>query len=971
MINILKETKELLKRFLIILLPLIMLFTGIVGVIYFVETNISGSVFFNITSSLKENLKNNQFLAAKNELIIKLLYLYIVLISIAVTGSIVYARLYLTRFKSEEWRRKLSQAVEQSPNIVIITDKKGLIEYINPSFTKLTDYRLNELIGTTLPVFDLQGQAIRINKKPIRINREIFVDIISKGKWKGEVKSKNKKGEFFWIPSTISPIKNDAGEITHYAVISENNTDISFIEKKMTRLARAVESTVDGIIITDPDGKIEYMNQAIKVITGWKDEEIVGKDLRVIHSGLMPKEFFMQLSETHHMPGIEQIIMAEEFYTDIWKVLKKERAWQGQLIGRRKGITQPLSPEYLELHDPSIYWVQSTITPIFDKKEEILGYVVTQHEITKEIIRKEKINMQKEELENRLKEISILREQDERHLLEINMANEQLKMAMNEAYNAYRAKDEFLANVSHELRTPVIGISGMIDMLHETELRDEQREFVELAKVSADTLLSLINDILDFSKFQAGNIDLEIEPFNLKNMIKDTIKIILYRAKAKGLILTESISPKVPQIIKGDPIRLRQILINLLGNAIKFTEQGAVKFYLEVEDNNDERVRDPLDMISLHFSVLDTGIGISEENQKKIFKAFTQADGSTSRKYGGTGLGLTIASQLVEKMNGKMWVQSTIGHGSIFHFTTELQLCKDEEIREIETRDVIKAEPNALYEHAAAKKINVLVAEDNIVNQKFIKTLLQKKQYLVTIANNGKEALETFKTKHFDVILMDVHMPEMDGLETTIQIREHEKDSGQHVPIIAVTANTTKSDRDKCLAVGMDTFLPRPIKAANLFKIIDELLQNIEHLNALQGLGVQPTTINYQSKMEDIPNVQDNSDIFDKNAALESMLGDNDLLKEMTKKFLDRYNAQLDDISKSILSQDHSQLERTAHILKGSISHFFANRAYQAVLKLEELGKNNREMSLAKELFLDLQTEMTKLKTVLTEIVNE
>ncbi|MBF0473891.1 MAG: PAS domain S-box protein [Nitrospirae bacterium] len=654
-------SKERVKSFFAAFVPLTILFTGIEGVIYFVETNFADYALFN---PIIEGLKYDNFIVAKRELLIKLSFLYIILIIIAVIGSYIYMRLYISRRKSEEWLKKLSQAVEQSPGMVMITDKFGQIEYINPSFTKVTDYKLIELVGTTLDMFDIEG-------KPLRLNKEVFVDIISYGSWKGEFKSKKRNGEFYIASSTISPIKDDEGEISHYAIVSENTTDSRAVEEKMTRLAMAIESTADGIIITNPDGKIEYMNPAMKSITGWKDEETIGRDLSIIQSGLMSKEFFMKLSEKHHIPGVEQIIMAEEFYADIWEAMKKGKTWKGQLLGRRKVVPQNLSPEMLELPDPSMYWAQSTITPIFDKKNSILGYVVTQREVTKEVLRKEKINMQKEQLEDRLKEISQLRKLDEEHLNELNMANVQLKLAMEEAYNAYRSKDEFLANVSHELRTPIIGISGMIDMLTETELMDEQREFVELTKLSADTLLTLINDILDFSKIEAGGIELENLPFNVRTLVKDTIKILYYRAKDKGLNLTEFILPKVPQIIIGDSVRLRQILINLIGNAIKFTDQGAVKFYLEVEELNQY-------WVTLHFSVIDTGIGISEENQVKIFKAFTQADGSTSRKYGGTGLGLAIAAQLVEKMNGRIWVQSTIGRGSIFHFTAKFELSKED-----------------------------------------------------------------------------------------------------------------------------------------------------------------------------------------------------------------------------------------------------------------------------------------------------
>jgi PAS domain S-box-containing protein len=981
MTNIFKISKEIVKQFFIAFLPLTLMFTGIVGVIYFVETNLTGSALFNILmngvakSAVEIFLKRflDPVLPMQKELIVKLSFLYIVFIIIAVIGSIIYLRLYLIRRKSKEWLRKLSQAVEQSPGMVMITDKYGHVEYINPSFIKVTGFKLNQLLGLTLDMYDRDG-------KPLRLEKEVFIDIVTEGRWKGEFKSMKKNGEFYIVSSTISPIKNDDGEITHYVIVSENITDTIAVEEKMTRLAMAIESTADGIIITDSDGKIEYVNPAMMAITGCIADEIIGKDLSIIQSGLMSKEFFMQLSEKHHIPGVEQIIMAEEFYADIWKSMKKGKTWKGQLLGRRKaaaGVIHELPPpELSELPDPSMYWAQATITPIFNKNDTIIGYVVTQRDVTKEVMRKEKINMQKEELEDRLKEISQLRSLDETHLMELNMANSQLKLAMEEAYNAYRSKDEFLANVSHELRTPIIGISGMIDMLLETQLEQEQREFVELTRLSADILLTLINDILDFSKFEAGGITLESMPFNVRTLVGDTIRILYYRAKEKGLNLTQLIMPNVPQTLNGDSIRLRQILINLIGNAIKFTNQGAVKFYLEVEDI------DP-PMVTLHFSVIDTGIGILEENQEKIFKAFTQADGSTSRKYGGTGLGLAISAQLVEKMNGRIWVQSTIGHGSIFHFTVKFELSKDVELIESDHPPMQKGAaqqisnigqtrqtqgPIPVSKESATTGINVLVAEDNIVNQRFIKTLLQKKQYIVTIVNNGKEALKILEIKHFDIVLMDVNMPEMDGLEAAFIIREQEKGGRRHIPIIAITANTSQSDREKCFRAGMDTFLPRPIKAQILFETIEGLLNNSN--GGVEIQSVEADLIGNQTGQTLTPTAVHDLDIFDLNAILESIDGDTDLLKEMIEIFLVKSTEQLDEIFQAIDCGDHALLESKAHSLKGSIGHFYARCAYDVVLKLEKLGRDNCAISNALGLYSDLQKEMSLLKTALKKVID-
>jgi len=386
-------------------------------------------------------------------------------------------------------------------------------------------------------------------------------------------------------------------------------------------------------------------------------------------------------------------------------------------------------------------------------------------------------------------------------------ATEAAQKMAEAALVASNAKSEFLANMSHEIRTPMNGVIGMVSFLLETDLTTEQREFASTIKVSADALLFIINDILDFSKIEAGKMTLERVSFDLDETVKNTIELLILQARGKGLNLTYSIKEGTCTALLGDPTRLRQILLNLLGNAIKFTDQG--KVWMEIiplHESGDE--------IQLQFSVHDTGIGISEEAQKQLFQSFTQADASTTRKYGGTGLGLAISRKLVELMGGTLNVTSRLGEGSVFSFT--LQLPKQKAAAPEDRPPVAALEYTSNARAATASVVSkgphVLLAEDGKVNQLVAARLLKQLGCTVDIAENGCEAVEAWRKNHYQVIFMDCHMPEMDGYAATRRIRECEAE--QHLSptqIIALTANTMEGDRELCMAAGMNDFTSKPI----------------------------------------------------------------------------------------------------------------------------------------------------------------
>jgi len=537
-------------------------------------------------------------------------------------------------------------------------------------------------------------------------------------------------------------------------------------EAVLLRQLQALQQSIDGICMVDLDGTIQFVNKAWAEMHGYTVQEVLGANIRIFHT------------EAQHQDDVLP-------FND--QVLKKG-GYKGEVGHRRK--------------DGSTFPAHMSVTLLRQANGEPTGFVGIARDITEE-----------------------------------KRARESLFRAKQIAEEATKAKSQFLANMSHEIRTPLNAIIGMNELLLETQLDEEQRDYTKTVQLSAETLLSVVNDILDFSKVEAGKLSIETLDFSMRAMVDSVLQMLQPKAKDKGLKLMLDYDNEIPDSLRGDPTRLQQILINLVNNAIKFTEAGWVRLSVhKMSGQLSEKV-------SVRFAVRDTGIGVSPEKQQTIFHSFSQADNSITRKFGGTGLGLSICQQLVQLMGGKLEVQSPSpvfgmgpakappsnigGQGAVFWFTLDFEPAAAEE-SPIQHREF--SQPVTVVNEGAAtapsrrQATRILLAEDNEFNQKYMVKLLTKNGFDVDVAKNGRKAIDLYRSRHFDIILMDMQMPEMDGLEATRIIRTDEEETAGHIPIIALTANAMAADRDTCLKAGMDDYVSKPIRAKELLAVIDAVI---------------------------------------------------------------------------------------------------------------------------------------------------
>jgi len=513
-------------------------------------------------------------------------------------------------------------------------------------------------------------------------------------------------------------------------------------EAQLQKLAMAVEQNPESIVITDNNAEIEYVNQAFLKKTGYSLNEVIGKKTNILKSGKTSQQTYKQL----------------------WNSITKGKIWEGELINKTKQ-----GEEFIE---------SALIIPLKQKDGSISHYVAIKTDITE----KKQIAQELEKHRHHLEELVTKR------TAELEKAN--------------AAKSEFLANMSHEIRTPLHGVLGIGQLLQQTPLNEEQTALLETMTNSGHMLTTIINDILDYSKIESGKVQLEQVSFNMDLLIEEVIRLLTSTANHKNITINY-INEEKRWSLLGDAVRITQVLTNLLGNAIKFTENGTITISSVINKQTEKNV-------NFTVSVIDTGIGISQEQQGSIFDIFSQADTSTTRKYGGTGLGLTISKKIIQLMGGELQVQSGLGKGSVFSFTLTLDRASKD----------IKNKRRKIDEKIQFQQSKVLLVEDDKVNQMIALKMLKKFNCEVTVANNGQEAVNIFSANTFDLVLMDIQMPIMNGIEATKQIRKNNKS----ITIIALTANVMKDDKDKCFQAGMNEVITKPVQIDNLKTILNKWL---------------------------------------------------------------------------------------------------------------------------------------------------
>jgi PAS domain S-box-containing protein len=638
------------------------------------------------------------------------------------------------------------EMLNKAKDIIFLSDENGNIVYANEEAIKCYGYTPEEFLR--LNVADLRSE------KKLDLIKQQFNKAKAQGIKFETVHFKKDRSRF---PVETNAIGIEINNRMYVISIIRDITKRRIDEQNIRYLASIVESSQDAIFAYDLNGIFTSCNDAVEKIYGFSKEEILGKHISMVM--------------TDSNDDSERIL----------RCIKNNEVVELERRARQR-------------KDGAKIYVSVQVSPIKDIEGNIIGASAISRNISNIMIKEQELAQKYEELSALNEELTALNEELTANEEELRTNYIELELASNRAEKASLAKSQFLTNMSHELRTPMNGIIGIAELLSYTELSREQIEYIQILKSSSEHLLDIINDLLDISKIEAGKLQLNNSKFNLRSNIDKLIRQVSFMASNNGVEIMCSIDPLIGYEYIGDEVRLNQVLINLINNAIKFTEEGHIYVRLK-------KVYETRENVMIEFSIEDTGIGIAESFRSDIFKMFTQAEYSHTRRFGGTGLGLAISKEIVRLMDGDIWFESEEGKGSTFYFTANISKAAIENV-------VNDTNIAASVNHANGGKI--LVAEDNDINKKIISEYLKNLKYSYKLVGNGQEIIDELMSDEYDLILMDVQMPVLNGIETTKEIRRCEEGSGMHMPIIAMTAHAMAGDRENLIACGMDDYIAKP-----------------------------------------------------------------------------------------------------------------------------------------------------------------
>ena len=809
-------------------------------------------------------------------------------------------------------RQRLSEIMDRVDALVFQKDAEGRYTYTNPAFCRLLGEAPASILGRSDQVLLPPETADRL----AALDRRVLANGESLLRHEEELTLPNGESRIYLTSRT--PIHDRNGEVVGLLGVATDITEQSrataalqaekaradellaeagqirqillstledqqMADAQLRKLSQAVEQSPEAVVITNLQAEIEYVNAAFVQISGYRREEVLGRNPRLLQSRQTPRQQ----------------------YQEMWESLLAGRTWRGELINRRK--------------NGDLYHEQALISPIRSADGRITHYVAVKQDVSEQ----RRLARELERHRHHLEEL-------------VSTRTAELAAAKQAAEVANQAKSAFLANMSHEIRTPMNAIIGLTHLLQKNVQDSAQRERLAQVRDSADHLLAVINDILDLSKIEAGKVELEQIAFSLDSLFARVGMLMRDKAQDKGLDLVVETPPELGGNLLGDPTRLTQALLNYLGNAIKFTEQGQVSLRCQRQGGDTQQVL-------LRFEVSDTGIGIEAEALERLFKAFEQADNSTTRNYGGTGLGLAITRRLVQQMGGQTGVESSPGVGSTFWFTARFSLSS---APAAELLPPPGSDKQTATGDCAGRRI--LLCEDNPINQEVALSLLADAGLQTTVASNGREAVELAAAGGHDLILMDMQMPVMDGLEACRQIRQLPQ--GRELPIIAMTANAFADDRERCLAAGMNDFLAKPVNPAALYRCLHHWL----HQPSATAMPT-PTLAPAQTAAA-IPLVAAGKLDLERAGAVTR--NDRQRLRRLLAMFAESHTSDLDRLSQEWANRDLAAAERIAHSLKGAAATLGIQPLDQLATALNLALRENQEAARIEALLTSTRTEL-------------